>query len=118
MEKNRGFTRVYKASVYSFMGLLAAFRYEAAFRQELVLACLIIPLAFFLPVENLERVVMVSAVVLVLVVELLNSAIEAVVDRVGLEQNELAGRAKDMGSAAVFVSILLCVFVWGAILLL
>ncbi len=116
MKKNKGFTRVYKAAFYSYRGLLSALRHEASFRQELVAACVLIPAVFFLDVSNVERILMVGAVVLVLIVELLNSGIEAAVDRMGYEHHELSGRAKDFGSAAVFVSILLWAFVWGSIL--
>jgi len=118
IEKNKGFTRVYKAAGYSYKGIVAALKYEAAFRQEMMLAVIMVPLTFWLPVTKLERIVMVSAIVFVLVVELLNSGIEAVVDRVGFEQHELAGRAKDMGSAAVLISLCLCGYVWVSILFL
>ncbi|MFL0802197.1 MAG: diacylglycerol kinase [Agarilytica sp.] len=117
-EKNKGFTRVYKAVQYSYKGFKACFKNEAAFRQELISALVLIPLAMWLPVSKLERIVMVSSVVLVLIVELLNSGIEAVVDRIGYEQHELAGRAKDMGSAAVLISLMLWAYVWGSILFL
>lgn len=115
-EKNTGLKRVVKATYYSYRGIVAAFKYEAAFRQELFLALILMPLALWLPVSLVECILLVVVVVLVLIAELINSAIEAVVDRVGLEHNELAGRAKDLGSAAVFVALLLCCFVWGAIL--
>lgn len=115
-EKNTGLKRVAKATYYSYRGIVAAFKYEAAFRQELFLALVLIPLALWLPVSLVECIFLVFVLVLVLIAELVNSAIEAVVDRVGLEHNELAGRAKDLGSAAVFVAVLLCCFVWGAIL--
>ncbi len=118
VEKNKGFTRVYKAAYYSYKGFRACFVNEAAFRQELVLALILVPLALWLPVSKMERIAMVSVVALVLIVELLNSGIEAVVDRVGFEQHELAGRAKDMGSAAVLMSLLLWAYVWGSILFL
>jgi len=116
-EKNRGFTRVFKAMFYSYQGIIAAFKNEAAFRQELAIAFVLIPLAFWFDVTKLERVVLILTVVIVLIVELLNSGIESVVDRVGYERHELAGRAKDMGSAAVFLSLMLMVFVWASILL-
>ncbi len=117
-EKNTGFTRVVKAGYYSFKGLKAAFENEAAFRQELFLAIVLVPATFFLPVTKLERIMMVFSVILVLIVELLNSGIEAVVDRIGYEKHELAGMAKDMGSAAVLVSIVLWAYVWVSVLLL
>lgn len=118
MKKNTGFTRVLKAAHYSYKGLCSAFANEAAFRQELFVALVLVPLAFWLPVSTLERVVMIAVVILVLIVELLNSGIEAVVDRIGYEQHELAGRAKDMGSAAVLLSLILVIYVWGSILFL
>lgn len=116
LEKNRGLKRLFKAIYYSYKGLRTALYREAAFRQEFVAALVLVPAAFFFPVSNLERIVMVATVALVLVVELLNSSIEAVVDRIGYERHELAGRAKDMGSAAVLISILLWGYAWGSIL--
>ncbi len=118
MEKNTGFKRVVKASVYSFNGLKAAVKNEAAFRQELLLAVIFIPLAIFLDVSALERVALIGVTVLVLIVELLNSAVEAVVDRIGSEYHELAGRAKDLGSAAVLITLLLWAYVWIELVLL
>lgn len=118
MKKNTGIRRVVMAGFYSMKGLVATFRHEAAFRQELVLAMFMIPVAVILDVTQVERVVLISSVVIVLVVELLNSAIEAVVDRVGEEWHDLSGRAKDMGSAAVLLSLCLCVFTWVAIVFL
>lgn len=114
--KNAGIKRLIKATGYSFKGLCYAFRSEAAFRQESMAAAVLIPLALWLDVSPAERILLVMAVVLVLVVELLNTAIEAVVDRVGVEYHLLAGAAKDTGSAAVFLSLLLCVFTWITIL--
>lgn len=114
--KNTGFKRVAMATYYSYRGIVAAIKHEAAFRQELFLACLLLPVAFFLPVTSVERILLIAMIALVLIVELLNSAVEAVVDRVGIEHHELAGRAKDLGSAAVFVALLLCVYTWLAVL--
>ncbi|WP_045858468.1 diacylglycerol kinase [Teredinibacter purpureus] len=116
IQKNRGFTRIVKATVYSYKGILAACRNEAAFRQELVLAVVLIPVALWLNLTTLERVVLIFSVIVVLIVELLNSAIESVVDRVGYEHHELAGRAKDMGSAAVLLALTLLVFVWVSVI--
>ncbi|MHC8469453.1 diacylglycerol kinase [Plesiomonas shigelloides] len=116
MQKNTGFKRVYKAAIYSWQGFRQAFQYEAAFRQEVFLALILIPVTFFLPVTAIERVLMIMVVALVLIAELLNSAVEAVVDRIGDEYHELAGRAKDMGSAAVFVALVLVPLVWVIIL--
>ena len=111
-QANTGITRIIKAGGYSMQGLQAAFRHEAAFRQELLLALIFIPLAFFVAVGPVERIVLIGLTLIVLIVELLNSAIEAVVDRVGMEHHELAGRAKDMGSAAVLLSLFLWVYAW------
>ncbi|WP_028882967.1 diacylglycerol kinase [Teredinibacter turnerae] len=116
IKKNRGFTRLVKASRYSYKGVVAAIHNEAAFRQELAAAAVLLPIAFWLDVTKLERIVMIATVFVVLIVELLNSGIESVVDRVGYEHHELAGRAKDMGSAAVSLSLLLWLFVWAGIL--
>lgn len=115
-QKNKGLMRIYKAASYSFAGFAAAFRHEAAFRQELLLLVLFLPIAFLLEVSTVERILMVASLIVVLIVELLNSAVECAVDRVGFEHNELAGRAKDMGSAAVFLSLVLCIFIWVAVL--
>lgn len=112
MKKNSGIKRIILAAGYSCKGLLQAFRYEAAFRQELMLVAVLLPLAFFLEVEPVSRVLMVSTLMLILIVELLNSAIEAVVDRIGTGHHELSGRAKDMGSAAVLITLLLTAYVW------
>ena len=113
MQKNTGLRRLLLAGVYASSGIRAAARHEAAFRQEALAACVLVPLAFWCDVTGLERVALIGSVVLVLVAELLNSAVEAVVDRIGPEFHELSGRAKDMGSGAVLVCLLLCAFVWG-----
>lgn len=110
-----GLARIRDACRYSVAGLRAAWSAEAAFRQEVVLAVLLLPLALWLGPTPLQRVVLVGVCVLVLVVELLNSAIESVVDRIGAGRHELSGRAKDMASAAVFLSLLLVVLVWGTV---
>ncbi len=114
--QTKGFTRVIKAAGYSLKGLKAAWVNEAAFRQEAVAAVIAIIIAFYLDISYIDRILLVSVVVLVAIIELINSAIEAVVDRVGSEFHELSGRAKDIGSAAVFISIGLALFVWGIIL--
>ena len=118
MHKNKGFTRIAKAGIYAGNGIRAALRHEAAFRQECLLAIVFIPLAFYLSLSTVERVLLVSVTVLVLIVELINSAIEAVVDRIGMELHELSGQAKDMGSGAVLVALLLWAYVWLDIVLL
>jgi len=112
-----GLTRIIKAAGYSWKGLRAAWQHEAAFRQEVVAAVVAVIIACWLDVTPLARVMLIGSVALVVIVEILNSAIEAVVDRLGNEFHELSGRAKDMGSAAVLLAILLAVFVWLTILL-
>lgn len=111
-----GLTRIINAAGYSWKGLRAAWQYEAAFRQEVLAAIVAIVIACWLDVDLISRILMIGAVVLVVIVEILNSAIEAVVDRIGQERHPLAGRAKDMGSAAVLLSILLALFVWITLL--
>ena len=111
-----GLERIIKAAGYSSKGLQAAFLNEAAFRQEVVLALVLIPLACWLKVSPVERVLLIATVLVVLIVELGNSAIEAVVDRIGSDYHELSGRAKDIGSAAVLISLLLLALTWGIIL--
>ena len=112
-----GFTRLRNALDYSLQGLRAAFRHEDAFRQEVVLAVILIPLAFWLGPGAIERALMIGSVLIVLIAELLNSAIEAAVDRISFEDHRLAKRAKDIGSAAVFVSLANVVVVWLLLLL-
>jgi diacylglycerol kinase (ATP) len=114
--KPRGILRVMRALGASANGLVGAFREEAAFRQELALAALVIPLALRLGHSGVERALLIAPMLLVLIVELLNSAIEATVDRIGFERHQLAGLAKDIGSAAVFVSFVLLVAVWLLVL--
>ena len=111
-----GLRRVWNALHYSMAGLQAAFRHEDAFRQELLLSVLLISASFFLPVNGLGRALMIGSVFLVLIVELLNAAVEAVVDRVSLEHHILSKRAKDVGSAAVLLSLINVVVVWACVL--
>ena len=115
--KPRGIDRIQRASRVSWLGLVGAFRNEAAFRQELALSAVVIPLGLRLGRTGVERAVLVGPMLLVLVVELLNTAVEATVDRIGLERHVLAGLAKDIGSAAVLVSFILLGFVWLLVLL-
>lgn len=112
-----GLTRLINALRYSLAGLTAAYRHEDAFRQETRLALVLLPIAFFMPVSSLGKALMIASVLLVLIVELLNSAIEAVVDRISLEHHHLAKRAKDIGSAAVLIALLNIVAVWALLLL-
>ncbi len=107
-----GFTRVARATVFSWQGLKAAWRHESAFRQECVLSLLMAPVAFLLGENLAQTALLIGVCFVVLITELLNSAIEAVVDRVGHEHHDLAGQAKDMGSAAVMVSIVLVQVTW------
>jgi diacylglycerol kinase (ATP) len=114
-KQNTGLRRIVNATVFSLAGLRAAWRNEAAFRQECVLALVLTPTAFWLGRNAVERSLLIGTVWLVLIVELLNSAVEAVVDRVGTDHHQLSGRAKDLGSAGVFVSLLLVLVVWALI---
>ncbi len=116
IHKNTGMKRVFKAFFYSLEGLASSFKHEAAFRQEVLLAAVLIPVSFLLQVPLAQHLVLVSSVVLVLVVELLNSAIEAVVDDISLRNRPLAKRAKDMGSAAVLLSLLNCLICWTSVM--
>lgn len=111
-----GLQRIWNASRYSIDGLTAAVRHEAAFRQEVLLAVLLIPAALFTPADGTGKALMIASVLLVLIVELLNSAIEAAVDRTSLENHVLAKRAKDMGSAAVMLALINVPVVWGLVL--
>ena len=115
--KPRGLTRVLRAVGASAKGLAGAFREEAAFRQELGFAALVIPLGLWLGLGGVERALLIAPMLLILIVELLNSAIEATVDRIGFERHALAGLAKDIGSAAVLMSFVLLTTVWLLVLL-
>jgi diacylglycerol kinase (ATP) len=115
--KPRGITRLLRAFAASARGLAGAFREEAAFRQELAIAGLVIPLGLWVGHSGLERALLIAPMLLILIVELLNSAIEATVDRISFERHALAGLAKDIGSAAVFMSFVLLVAVWLLVLL-
>jgi len=112
-----GLNRVLNAAGYSWAGLRAAFKHEDAFRQEVFLALLLIPLALYLGKTGIERALMIAAVLGVLIVELLNSAVEAAVDRISLEHHQLIKRAKDMGSAAVMIALVNVMVVWTLVLL-
>jgi diacylglycerol kinase (ATP) len=114
--KQRGFGRMARACAYSWQGLKAAWLEERAFREEIALAVVVIPAAFYFGRSGLERAALVAPMVLVLIVELLNSALEAMVDRGGLAKDRLAAMAKDMGSAAVMLSLGLLLVVWLLIL--
>lgn len=110
-----GLPRVIDAFGYSMKGLAAAWKFEAAFRQEVVLGIILFPLAFWLATSHIELILLLSSIFWVLMAELANSSVEAVVDRTGSEKHELSGRAKDIGSALVFVSLILLALVWGIV---
>lgn len=114
-ERPTGLTRLLRATGHSWQGFRSAFRSEAAFRQELALALVLVPAAFWVGDGAVEWALLVGSVMLVLITELLNSGIEAVVDRVGPEHHKLSEMAKDMGSAAVFVSLVNLAVVWGLV---
>ena len=114
-QRRRGWRRLRAATGYSILGLRSAWTNETAFRQELLLVLLMAPLAFWLGTTQTQRALLIISLLLILITELLNSAIEAVVDRIGTEYNELSGRAKDLGSAAVLVALVAAAAVWGLI---
>ncbi|MBF0626994.1 MAG: diacylglycerol kinase [Magnetococcales bacterium] len=111
-----GLQRVIDAGGYSLLGLQAAWRHEAAFRQEMGLVLLLLPVGLWLGANGVERALLIGSLLLVPIVELLNSAIEAVVDRIGPEHHPLSGRAKDQGSAAVLIALINTVLIWGLVL--
>ncbi len=113
---NRGFTRIYRAAIYSWQGLTAAYQHEEAFRQELLLSIILLPTGFLLGDNGIEKALLIGSVLLLPIVEILNSALEAAVDRFGEEHHELSGRAKDMGSAGVFLAIVNMVVIWLLVL--
>lgn len=111
----KGFQRLRKATEYSWQGLRSAWRHESAFRQECLIGLILLPCAFLLGQDLVQTALLIAVCLLVLITELLNSALEAAVDRTGTEQNDLAGRAKDMGSAAVALSLALVWITWGLV---
>ena len=114
-KRRRGLNRVLHAAYYSFQGLRSAW-HETAFRQELLLALVLVPLGWWLANDWVEAALLIGSVLLVLIVELLNTGIESAIDRIGPEWHDLSKRAKDMGSAAVLISLLLCAGIWAAAL--
>ncbi len=114
-KKNTGIKRIIYAARYSWLGLIAAWKNEAAFRQEVVALIAAVIIALLIDVSLFQKMALVGSVVFVMIVELMNSAVEAVVDRIGLERHELSGRAKDLGSAAVFLAIGLALMIWSSI---
>ncbi|NMH61021.1 diacylglycerol kinase [Alteromonas ponticola] len=115
--KHTGFPRLYFATIYSLKGLKAAFYSEPAFRQELAAMVVLIPIACFVDVSVVERILLIMSLFIVLIAELLNSAVEALADRVSSEIHVLIAKAKDIGSAAVFMSLVLAAIVWSMILM-
>lgn len=116
-KKPSGISRIIKAAGYSLAGLKAAWEHEAAFRQEVIAMTILFPLGLLLGQNNMERALLILPLMIVIVTELINSAIEAVVDRIGPEHHLLSKRAKDMGSAAVFVSLAIVIITWALILI-
>ena len=112
---NRGFARAWHAAKNSWCGLVYAFREESAFRQELTLFILLTPIAILLPISYLEKALLITSLIMVLVVELLNSSVEAAIDRISFEHHDLSKRAKDFGSAAVMLALLIALLLWAAI---
>lgn len=115
MQGKRGWRRLRDATGYSLAGLKSAWRSEEAFRQEVLAGLVLVPGAFWLGQTAVERVLLAGSWLLVMIVEILNTAVEATVDRIGQDHHQLSGTAKDLGSAAVFLSLLLATLVWGAI---
>ncbi|TMS58181.1 diacylglycerol kinase [Imbroritus primus] len=112
---NRGLTRAWHAAKNSLSGIRFAIHEESAFRQELTLCLILVPCAFVVPATVVERILMLGTLVLVLIIELLNSSVEAAVDRISLEHHGLSKRAKDIGSAAVMLALILCGGTWAAV---
>ena len=116
-QNQQGLTRIINAVFFSIAGFKAVWKHEEAFRQELLLLLVTTPLALWITENNIERVLLIGSIIAVLLVELLNSAIETAIDRIGPEHHELSGRAKDIGSAAVMLSLALAALVWALILI-
>ena len=112
---NHGITRAFRAAINSWNGFIYAYQEESAFRQELALNLILVPLAIYLPYGTIEKILLICSTLLVLIVELLNSSVEAAVDRISYEEHDLSKRAKDFGSAAVSVAILISAITWGLI---
>lgn len=112
-----GLIRIVHAFFNSCAGLADAWRHESAFRQEILLAAILVPLALVVPASPVERALLIASVLLVIIVELLNTGVEVAIDRISFEHHSLSKRAKDIGSAAVFVALLLLGTVWGVVLL-
>ena len=115
ISQNRGLFRFIKAAEYSWLGIKATYRYEEAFRQETWLTAILTPVAIYISTSGVELALLLGSLLLILIVELLNSGLEAVVDRIGTEQHELSGRAKDIGSAAVMLALINAAIIWFCI---
>jgi len=113
---NRGFLRFIKAADYSWQGIKATYRFEEAFRQEIWLTTILTPIAIYVAASGVELALLLGSLILVLIVELLNSSLEAIVDRIGTEHHELSGRAKDIGSAAVMLALINVIIIWACII--
>lgn len=116
VNNRRGLQRLLAATQCSCAGLVSAWRNEEAFRQEVIFAAVMIPAAFWVGTTSVERLLLLGTVLLVLIVELLNSAVECTIDRIGTDHHPLSGRAKDISSAAVFLSLVMAVTTWGMLL--
>lgn len=114
---NRGLTRAWHAAKNSWCGIVYAFKEESAFRQELTLLALLTPIALWMPVSQVEKCILITSLLLVLVVELLNSSVEAAIDRISFDHHDLSKRAKDFGSAAVMLALLIAALLWATICL-
>jgi diacylglycerol kinase (ATP) len=112
---NRGLTRAWHAAKNSWCGIVYAFQEESAFRQELFLFVVLSPIALFLPISPLEKCALIASLIMVLVVELLNSSVEAAIDRISFDHHDLSKRAKDFGSAAVMLALLIAALLWATI---
>ncbi|MDD7987302.1 diacylglycerol kinase [Lentisphaera marina] len=115
-KKNKGFLRFTHTLSYSLSGIKSAWKFEESFRQEMILFIILTPVACLIGVEMIDFIVLIGSLWFLLIVELINSSIEAVVDRVGLEYNHLSKRAKDIGSAAVMLAIILTIFIWFVVI--
>ena len=115
-KENTGFKRIYNALIYSMAGLASAWKNEAAFRQETIVAIVLLPLAFWLGQSTNQIALLILSVFIVLIVELLNSAVEAAIDRISNERHALSKQAKDIASAAVFLSLILFTIIWGLVI--
>ena len=112
---NRGLTRAWHAAKNSWCGIVYAYQEESAFRQELFLLAVLSPIALFLPINPLEKCALIASLIMVLVVELLNSSVEAAIDRISFDHHDLSKRAKDFGSAAVMLALLIAALLWATI---